>query len=159
MVVAVLLPRSIVEYVRREAEKLGLSLEEYIVDVLVQGLDPRDRAVEYIEAAKELLEEAREELKKGNIRQAAEKIWGTATLAAKAYAWWRENKRLTSHRELWEYSKKVADELGEWVSHAWNEANAMHICFYEGWCLRGHVEAALRQIERLVREIEAKVKG
>ena len=49
MVVAVLLPRSIVEYVRREAEKLGLSLEEYIVDVLVQGLDPRDRAVEYIE--------------------------------------------------------------------------------------------------------------
>lgn len=74
MVVAVLVPRSIVEYVRREAEKLGLSLEEYIVEVLVQGLDPRDRAVEYIEAAKELLEEAREELKKGNIRQAAEKI-------------------------------------------------------------------------------------
>lgn len=60
--------------VKEEAERLGVN--EYLVELLSQGLDPRNRAVEYIEAAKGLLEEARDELNKGNVRQAAEKVWG-----------------------------------------------------------------------------------
>ena len=50
----------------REAE-LGVSLEEYIIDLLVGGLDPKGRVRGYIGAAKEFLEHAREELEKGNI--------------------------------------------------------------------------------------------
>jgi len=33
----------------------------------------------------------------------------------------------------------------------------MRICFYEDWCTKEHVEAALRVIERLVQEIKAKI--
>ena len=54
--------------VREEAIRLGLSVDEYLVEVLSQGLDPRNRALEYIEVSEDLLREAREELERGSIR-------------------------------------------------------------------------------------------
>jgi len=153
-----MLPRTVVERVRREAERLGVSLEEYIVDLLAERLDPRDRAREYIDAAKELLEHAREELERGNIRQAAEKVWGATALTIKAYAEWREGRRLTSHGELWEYKNKVARELGSRVREVFREANSLHTCFYEAWCTREDVEDVLGKVGKLVEEVEARVK-
>jgi len=41
-------------------------------------------------------------------------VWGAAALAVKAYALWREGRRLAGHRELWEYKSIVADEVGGW---------------------------------------------
>jgi len=155
--VSVALPRRVAEYARREAERLGVSLEEYIIDLLVGRLDPKDRVKEYIGAAKEFLEHAREELEKGNIRQAAEKIWGATALAIKAYAEWREGKRLTSHGELWKYKNKVAKELGNWVRRVFREANSLHTCFYKAWCTREDVEDVLGKVEKLVGEVEARV--
>ena len=144
--------------IREEAEKLGASIDEYLVELLSQGLDPRDRAVEYIEAAENLLEEAREELRNGNVRQAAEKTWGVAALAIKAYAYWREGKRLTSHGELWRYIDIMAKEVGDWVRDAFHAGHAMHTCFYEGWCTDEGVKASLNRVEKLVREVENIVK-
>ena len=152
MSTTITLPRVIVERIRREAERLGLSLDEYLVELLSQSLDPRDRAREYAEAARELLEQARRELEKGNVRQAAEKAWGAAALAVKAYAYWKEQRRLSSHGELWEYARRIKRELGSWVSDAWAQAISMHICFYEGWCTAEDVEEALKRIEKLVKE-------
>ena len=145
--------------VREEAEKLGVSVDEYLVDLLSQGLDPRDRALEYVETAEELLEEARKELDKGNVRQAAEKLWGATALAVKAYAYRKSEKRLTSHGELWAYTKDLIEELGEWANDSWNAGNAMHTCFYEGWCARKHVELALKRIEKLVHEVASRIKN
>ena len=153
------LPRNVVERVRKEAERLGVSLEEYVVEALLRDVDPRDRAKEYIEAAKLLLEQAQEELGRGDVRQAAEKVRGACALAIKAYAWWREGRRLSSHGELWEYSEKLVEELGEWVDDAWNAGNSMHTCFYEGWCRKGHIERAIKRVEKLVEEIESRIKA
>ena len=75
-----------------------------------------------------MLGESREELSKSNIRQAAEKLWGAAALAVKAYAYWREGKRLSNHGELWEWKRRLEDEFGEWASDSWYAAGAMHIC-------------------------------
>ena len=158
MVITITLPKVIAKRIEREAEKLGISLEEYIIEVLSRDLDPKDRAIEYIEAAKELLDQAKDELEKGDVRQAAEKTWDAATLAVKAYAYNKEGKRLTSHRELWEYVEIIANDVGDWIRSTWNEASGMHICFYEGWCTLRQVESALNHIEKLVREIEIKVK-
>ncbi len=140
---AIIVPRVIVERIRREAEKLGISVDEYVIELISQNLDPKNKAREYIEAAMVLLEQARRELEKGDIRQAAEKTWGASALAVKAYAFWKENKRLTSHRELWEYSRILASELGDRVFDAWAHANSIHTCFYEGWCTDKHIEKAL----------------
>ena len=151
------LTRSAAETLRREAEKAGLGLEEYVLDLVLQGLDPEERSKEYIEAAEELLEEARGELEKGNVRQAAEKLWGAAALAVKAYAAWREERRLSSHRELWEYRRVLEKELGEWVYGAWMIANGMHTCFYESWCSKEDVEKAFMEIKKLVAEVSKKI--
>ena len=84
----VTLPQRIVEKVRQEAEKQGLSIEEHVIEILGQGLDPSSRAASYIEAAETLLGQARDELRRGDVRRAAEKLWGAAALAIKAYASW-----------------------------------------------------------------------
>ena len=156
---AILLPRTVVRRLRNAAERQGISLEEYLLEVLSQDLDPRDRAREYIEAAEELLERARIELGKGDVRQAAEKAWGAAALAVKAYAYWRDGKRLTSHGELWGYTTVLRKELGKWVYSAWNAGQAMHTCFYEGWCSQEHVEHALEEIEKLVKSVKERIRA
>ena len=125
--------------------------------MLTQDMDPKDRAREYLEASRELLSEVREELEKGNVRQAADKVWGAAALAIKAYALWRDGRRLASHGELWEYKSVVAEDLGRWVRVAFQQASSMHTCFYEGWCDKVDVEEALRAVERLVKAVAAKV--
>jgi len=142
---------------KEEAERLNLRLDEYLLNLLTQNLDPRDRAKEYIEASEELLTEARKKLEKGNVRQATEKVWGSAALAVKAYASWKDGKRLTSHKELWEYKRKLEEELGEWVYDAWMAANGMHKCFYEDWCTEKDVEEALTRVKKLVEEIKQRV--
>jgi len=119
----------------------------------------KDKALEYIKVAKELLEQVREELGKGDLGRAAEKVWGAAALSIKAYAYWKEGKRLASHGELWGYKEIVSKELGEWVREAWMIASSMHICFYERWYARGDVEITYKHVERLVKEIEERIRG
>jgi len=72
--VSITIPESVARRVREAAEKLGVTPEEYILDVLTRDVDPEKRAREYIEAARELLAQARVELKRGDLRQAGEKI-------------------------------------------------------------------------------------
>ena len=158
MTEALLLRGWLARRVKEEAVKLGFSVDEYLVEVLSQGLDPRNRALEYVEASKSLLEEAKEELGMGNVRQAAEKLWGAAALVVKAYAYWREGKRLTSHGDLWEWKRRLEDELGEWVSDAWAQASAMHTCFYEGWCAEKDIATAEKRVEKLVKEVASLIR-
>ena len=49
------LPERVIRRIREEAHKLGMTYEEYLVELITQGLDPHDKAVEYIETALELL--------------------------------------------------------------------------------------------------------
>lgn len=99
------LPEPLARRVRKEAEKLGMTGEEYLIELVIRGLGPPERA--------------RKELGKGDLRQAAEKLWGATALAVKAYATWREGWRLTSHRGLWEYKERLAADLGGWSREAW----------------------------------------
>jgi len=110
--VIVKFPRAIARRLRREARRLGIGLEEYVLELILRDLDPPERAKEYIEASEDLLKQAQEELKKGAVRQATEKTWGAAALTVKAYAEWREARRLISHGELWEYKRGWRKSLG-----------------------------------------------
>lgn len=157
MVLTISLPDKIAEKVRRKAEELGLSLDSYLIEVITRDDDPREVVEAYIEASRALLGEARDELSRGNVRQAAEKLWGSTALAVKAYAMWKEGKRVTSHGELWRYKDIIALELGEWVRDSWNAGNSMHTCFYEGWCTEEDVRSSIAKIEKLVNEITSRI--
>ena len=139
---------------REEARKHNLSLEEYLLELLTQDMDPEDKAREYMTASEDLLAEAREELKKDNVRQAAEKVWGAAALTVKAYALLKDRKRISSHSELWEYKRRLETELGKWAGDAWTRAVEMHVCFYEGWCNKEDVEKAVEAIRKLVNKVK-----
>jgi hypothetical protein len=126
------IPKRLMQTLRRRAEELGVTPEEFLIELMVDAVDPGERPQAYIDAAREMLEQAKKELGSGDLRQASEKIWGAAALAVKAHAYARERRRLASHSELWQHKSMIAEELGEWVDDAWNAANAMHINFYEG---------------------------
>jgi len=151
------IPEKIAEKLRREAEKFGLTPEGYILEFLAKNLDPEERAKEYIESALSLIEQAREELGKGNLRQASEKIWGACALAIKAHAAAKKDLRLESHRDLWTYKNEVAKEVGEWVRTVFLKADSMHKNFYEGLATREDVEDALKEVEKLVRTIHGQI--
>ena len=150
---------AIAERIKAEADRLGVTPEVYLADMLAQGEDPQVRVEFYIEASTTLLEQAETELEKGDLRQAAEKIWGAAALAVKAYAAQCEGIRLTSHGELWSYTRRLKEDLGPWVYDSWNAATAMHTCFYEGWCTEDHVAEALEKVRRLVVTVREKILG
>lgn len=96
-------------------------------------------------------------MRRGDVRQAAEKLRAAAVLAVEAYALYRDGKRLSSHRELWDYKGVLVKELGEWVHHSWMSANGTHTCFYEGWCAEDDAALSLRDIEKLVEGIRGVV--
>ncbi len=152
------IPGNVLKALESEARKAGVSVEEYIIELLLRDADPQKRSNAYIDAAQALLKDAEEELEKGDIRQAAEKVWGAAALAIKAYADAVEGRRLASHAELWEYSEVVEKDLGPWVYDAWMAANGMHTCFYEGWCTKRKVMEAIKRVEKLVKEIAQRVR-
>lgn len=70
------LPKTIAEELARKASSMEISIEEYLFDLLFRELDPVTSAEKYITGAQQLLEQAEQELKAGNLRQAFEKIWG-----------------------------------------------------------------------------------
>jgi len=144
------IPESMARRIREVAERLGVTPEEYILDLVTRDLDPEERAREYIEAARDLVAQAREELEKGDLRQASEKIWGACALAIKAHALAKKGLRLESHRDLWLYKNEVAKELGGWVRTTFLKADSMHKNFYEGLATREDVEDSLKEVEKLV---------
>jgi uncharacterized protein (UPF0332 family) len=148
------IPKRLMQTLRRRAEELGVTPEEFLIELMVDAVDPGERSQAYIDAAREMLEQAKKELGSGDLKQASEKIWGAAALAVKAHAYARERRRLASHSELWQHKSRIVEELGDWVDEAWNAANAMHINFYEGWADARSVERALGWVERFVEAVQ-----
>jgi len=151
------LPEVVIKELKERAEKAGASVEEYLPDILMRNEDPAESSRKYIEGAEELLKQAGEELSKGNLRQAGEKIWGACALTIKAHALMEKGKKLESHRELWVYKNEVAEELGDWVRIAFKLADSMHRSFYENLATREDIGDSLSEVSRLIQEVRKKI--
>ncbi|MEM2122144.1 MAG: PaREP1 family protein [Candidatus Bathyarchaeia archaeon] len=152
------LPKAVAQRLERKAREAGLSLSEYLFSMVARDLDPSIGAEWYIDGALELLEEAKGELEKGDLRQASEKVWGAYALSIKAYASFKEGKRLESHGELWIYKNKVAEELGGYVKTTLRQADSMHKNFYENLATREDVEDVAGEVAKLISDIAAIIK-
>jgi len=152
-------PKVILNELERRARERGISVDEYLADLVFQDPDLVERSKKYAKASLELLDQAENELVKGNLRQAGEKIWGATALIIKAYALIKVRKRLTSHRELWEYKNELAREIGDWVIVVFQQASSMHINFYENWATRKDVEKALDAVRKLVKTLVKIIEG
>jgi len=152
------IPEVVYKELLRRAGERGMSPSEYLVELLTADLDPREAALSYLEGARGLLEQAREEVERGDLRQASEKVWGACALAIEAHALLRRGRRLESRAELWVYKNEVARELGDWVRAVFRQADSMHKNSYENMATRVDVEDALKEVEKLVEAVE-KVAG
>jgi len=117
-----------------------------------------DKATWYLWSARTLLDQAREELRRGNHCQAAEKLWCAAASAIRGYgaAKGRDPGRV-SRSSLSRY-RDAANSLGQEALRAFEEAYRLHNCFCNGDCSPSDVEKAVELIEELIREAEAAVR-
>ena len=118
-------------------EKEAAGVEDLILSLAADDMGSQEAAEAYWEASQRLAEAAEGELAEGRLRQASEKIWGSAALAVKAVAAALEGRRLASHGELWAYVDELSAKLGKpELMRLWQMANSMHVNFYEGWATR-----------------------
>ena len=88
---------------------------------------------QYRSAAAQLLEQARQELARGDVRQASEKGWGAAAQAVKAVAETRGWEHKT-HGSLFQAVRRLSVEPeGDGLDGLFGAANTLHINFYENW--------------------------
>ena len=64
------------ELLLKEARSRGLHIQDIVLEKLEADLDPKDKAQDYMEVSALLLNEAKQELDKGDLRQASEKNLG-----------------------------------------------------------------------------------
>jgi len=158
MSVDLLLPRIIIEELKRKADEAGISIDEYLFDIIVRDSDPNIAIEKYLKGAQQLIEQAEEEIKKENLRQASEKVWGACALAVKAHALARKGARLESYRDLWVYKNEIAKEIGDWIRIVFKLADSMHKNFYENLATREDVEDVLKEVKKLVKSITRSIK-
>lgn len=153
------MPRAIFKEIEGRALERGATIEEYLIEALLRDSDPSSSASAYLKGALQLLEKAGQELERGDLRQASEKIWDSCALAIKAHALSKRDRRIESHRELWAYKNEVADEIGGWVRITFKLADSMHKNFYEDLATREDVEDVLKDVEKLVKAVELSIKS
>ncbi len=105
---------------------------------------------QYRSAATQLLQQARQELARGDARQASEKGWGAAAQAVKAVAESRgwEHK---SHFTLFEAVRLLARETdNEDLNTLFHVANSLHGNFYENWMPNESVSSGLDRVAEFV---------
>ena len=118
-------------------------------------MDVKARAKAYLASSEVLLEEARELLAAGELRQAAEKLWGAVALAVKAVAEERgwEHYR---HHHLSEAISRIVAETGDVeFSLLYASAERLHANFYEGFMTEAEVRAHAENARKLI----AKLRG
>lgn len=109
--------------------------------------------MKYRTAATQLLEQARQELALGDVRQASEKGWGAAAQAVKAVAEARGWDHKT-HGSLFEAVRRLSREPGSnGLDGLFGAANTLHINFYENWMKDETVGTHLDYVARFVAQL------
>jgi hypothetical protein len=153
------LPKRVEERLREEAERLGVSEEELVLEALSkmfnEPIDPESRVEMHLKLCEKYLRGAEDFLAKGDYVQASEKAWGAASQMVKALAA-RRGREIRSHGDLHRFVAELSREKGDReIITLWFSASSLHQNFYEEWlpeeAVRGGVENVKSFIEKLRR--------
>lgn len=149
-----ILPRRVEEKLRKESEKIGISVEELALEALCRGLnekiDPSEMAEAYVRLSEKYLVEAENFLVKGDYTQASEKLWGSAALMVKAVAAVR-GISILSHGELFSFVRKLGEEQNESeFRRLFSVANTLHQNFYEDWLHKDVIKEYYEDIKQFI---------
>ena len=108
----------------------------------------------YRTACRHLLAQARDELARGDTRQASEKGWGSAAQMVKAIAE-QQGWEHKTHRHIWQAVRRLTDERQDVVlNRLFRSANHLHSNFYENLDASGDVNDALNDVEQFIDLLE-----
>ena len=152
--ISIFLPQRLSRKLKEKAEENDLLPEELAVEILFKGLgeesDPEELVEHYQALSEKYLDEAKEFLKKGDLVQTSEKMWGATALAIKMVAAERGLK-LEKHGSLWGFITRLSEETeDEELIALFGEANALHRNFYENEMDQKAVEVIARNVEGLI---------
>ena len=108
----------------------------------------------YRAASRELLEQARDELTKGDHRQASEKAWVAAAQIVKAVAQhrgWPHNAHPLLHQTIERLMEETGDEELETL---FQTASWLHVNFCENWSPPGQVQRSIPRVARLLDKLD-----
>ena len=150
------MPRRLRERLEEEAERVGLSAEEFLLKVVTERLnsevDPPEVAEVYVKLAEKYLREAEDLLAGGGFVQASER--GTAALMVKAVAAAR-GLLLRSHGDLFKFVKSLGDETGDAeLRRLFAVASALHQNFYESWLPPEVVKEYAQDVKQLIQKLK-----
>ena len=104
----------------------------------------------YAAKSREFIAQAVEELEKGDLVQASEKLWGAAAQMVKSVAT-RRGWEHGGHRQLFQVVNRLAQESEDpELRQLFQLANSFHSNFYENWMTREFVEQGVSQVQALV---------
>ncbi len=109
----------------------------------------------YQDATQLLLQQAQSELAAGDVRQAAEKAWGSAAQAIKAYCsirGWSHQTHVALRRAVSRIANEQDDNEFRLLFKA---ANLMHVNFYEDMYTAEYVQEGIDEVQHLIDKLDA----
>ena len=109
---------------------------------------------DYVQQGRTFLDQAEEELRREDLRQASEKGWGAASQLIKAAAAeydWQHDR----HGHLYQVARRLADEHDDQeLRLQFGLAGELHSNFYEGFMNESDVQLHLARVSQLVDRVE-----
>lgn len=152
------LPEEVFQVIAEGARRLGISVEEFVIDAIANLLDPPRRVELYLRLHEKLLKDAEELNSKGDLVQASEKYWGVVAALLNAVGE-REALPHYTHRDLKEIAIHLTEKMKDTeYTRLLSSVETLHANYYHNFLRRisydAHREDALRLIERLKRYLE-----
>jgi len=148
------IPKEVYEVISTIARRRGKTIEELLVELVLQDLDPEVRVEVYLKLYKKYLSEAEKLYKMGDLIQASEKYWGAVTTLLKAIAEVKGRVH-SSHRDLRELASQLYRETKDKdIAIGYKAAESLHANYYENYMTREDFELTRELVLKLVWKLE-----
>ena len=109
----------------------------------------------HTDTSRRFIEQAEDELRRGDRLQASEKAWGAAAHAVKSIAE-REGWPHERHGHLYDAIFMIRDSTGDKeIESLFRLAGGLHQNFYEGWYDHDAIATGITEVKRLIDKLDA----
>ena len=108
----------------------------------------------HTDTSRRFIEQAEDELRRGDSLQACEKAWGAAAHAVKSIAereGWEHNSHAALFRAVHGISEMTSDPD---IIVLFNTASSLHQNFYEGWLDAQYITRSIEYVKRLLDKLD-----
>ncbi|AAL64454.1 paREP8 [Pyrobaculum aerophilum str. IM2] len=132
----------------------GRDVEEFLLSLIAERLDPSERIDVYLALHEKHLREAESLYEKGDLSQAGEKYWGAVTALFNAIAEKRGMPHY-SHRDYAVIIERLYQETGdEEILKGFTLAKRLHANFYHHFMERKSFDVHRREVLRLIEKLK-----